>query len=133
MAAAKKRHLRIIGDVHGYIRADDKKDGRSYLHLIRNADHSLQIGDMGFDYSPLKRVDPSKHRILAGNHDNYDALTPHFLGDYGVYSFPNFEFFYVRGGFSIDRHLRVIGRDYWLNEELNHQQAAEALGLIQAH
>ncbi len=64
---AKKKHLRIIGDVHGYIKADDKKNGRSYLHLIKNAAHSLQIGDMGFDYSPLKRVDATKHRILAAN------------------------------------------------------------------
>lgn len=126
-----KRHLRIIGDVHGKI--NHRESGRSYLNLAQASEYSLQIGDLGFDYSELSKLDPSKHRVVGGNHDNYVALTEHFLGNSGTYAFPGFEFFYVRGGFSIDCGLRTEGVDLFqdpnleMQEELTHQQANEAI------
>lgn len=117
-----KRHLRIIGDAHGIISRRGR--GRSYCNLIQKAEYSLQIGDFGFDYTPLEKVDATRHRILAGNHDNYDAMGdyPHFLGDFGTYAFPGFEFFFVRGGYSIDYRMRVEGISWWPEEELNYKQ-----------
>jgi hypothetical protein len=87
------------------------------------------VGDFGFDYRPLAKVDPDRHKILPGNHDNYDIIPqyPNFLGDFGTFGFPGFEFFYIRGGLSIDKGMRVMGRSWWAQEELNYQQAEECI------
>lgn len=107
-------NFRLIGDVHG-------KYGQ-YHRLLRKARHTIQIGDFGFDYNTLSNVDAEQHRILGGNHDNYDEIEkwPHFLGNHGVHSVPGFgDLFFVRGGFSIDRHIRIEGHDWWRKEELD--------------
>ena len=107
--------ITLIGDVHG------KYD--RYHKIIRQTDrhpHTLQIGDLGFKYDTLNNVDPEKHKILGGNHDNYDTLTimPHYLGDYGYSSLNGVKFFFYRGAYSIDRQYRTIGIDWWENEEV---------------
>jgi hypothetical protein len=82
---------------------------------------------MAFDYSPIATLDATRHRILMGNHDNYDNPPVHSLGDSGISSFPlkvgEFKFFFVRGAFSVDQHLRIEGRSWWRNEELNYEQS----------
>lgn len=123
-----KPWVRLIGDVHGYMRGP----GRSYLNLIEHIPFSVVLGDFGwhdFDndfYNILSCVDATHHRAIAGNHDNYDRLTPHFLGDYGFHTFQlpkaQFGFFFIRGGRSIDTHHRTIGIDWWDCEELTWPQ-----------
>ena len=147
---SKRPHIRVVGDVHGRIAARPKrkernardsfprspfaaraKSGRNYLDLIERSTYSVQVGDLGFDYANLAGVDPSHHRIVAGNHDNMPKLTQHFLGDYGAHTIPLeagfFEFFFARGAFSVDRDRRVEGVNWWPNEELNESQAYAAL------
>lgn len=130
----KKIHIRFIGDVHGLI--THRQGGRSYKNLLPKAEYSVQVGDFGFDYRPLETVDGTRHKILAGNHDNYEAIAknnyPHFLGDFGVHSIPlapdgygkprDFSFFYIRGAYSVDKHLRSAYLDWWPEEELNFMQ-----------
>ncbi len=112
-------HIRIIGDVHGRIVARPKPRernyrnlfpgspyaarghrDRNYKNLIQSATYSVQVGDLGFDYSALIGIDPTKHRVVAGNHDLLPSLAEHFLGDFGMHSFPirngEFSFFFVR-------------------------------------
>jgi predicted phosphodiesterase len=106
-------NFRIIGDVHGHYDI--------YHRLIRKARSTIQLGDFGFDYTTLSIVDARQHRILAGNHDNYDEVEkwPHFLGNYGVHNVAGFgNIFFVRGGLSIDRFLRTEGVSWWAGEEL---------------
>ena len=106
--------MRIIGDVHGKM--------EHYLHLIEDVPFSIQLGDMGFSehYDELlKNVDPTRHRFIPGNHDDYPNLPPHALGDYGMISLGDFRAFIVRGAFSIDRLRRTEGVNWWLNEELS--------------
>jgi len=107
--------IRIIGDVHGKT--------AEYLKLIK-VDHSIQLGDLGFNYSFLKRIDSSRHKILKGNHDNYDWDEPHFLGDGGAFELDGMPFFFIRGERSIDWKYRTQGIDYWAAEELNDEQMA---------
>jgi hypothetical protein len=111
----------IIGDVHG------KFD--EYARLISEHDYSLQLGDFGFDYEQiLPRVDAERHRIIAGNHEHYETCFsyPHFLGDFGpVPNIPNS--FFVRGGYSIDKHRRTQGVDWFPQEELEYAAALQAL------
>lgn len=80
-------------------------------------------------------MSPERHKVLGGNHDNYESdngvfinQTPHFLGDFGIYSLPNsLDIFFVRGGYSIDKMYRQLGRDWWPEEELNYIQMVNAL------
>lgn len=137
--------LRIIGDVHGHY--------GKYLDLIKSVPYSLQVGDLGFDYSCLDEIDPTCHRVLAGNHDNYtrqpcrsckgdnctacqgkgyifSEQTPHFLGDYGVWNVPDFQpIFFVRGAWSIDWQYRIPGVSWWEDEEISYSQGMKALEL----
>lgn len=125
-----KPNLRLIGDVHGNI--------EQYMTIARGAEYSIQLGDLGFDYSLLQTdFSPEFHRVLAGNHDNYESVdgnfvnqTPHFLGDFGVLHVPKVgDVFFVRGGRSIDHRHRTLGLDYWPDEELSHARANEAFEL----
>ena len=119
--------LRIIGDVHAQISADDllKQNGKPYLELIAGADHSVQIGDMGdsIAYEQLQaNVDPVRHRFFPGNHDHYNCLPPHSLGEFGEVLLGEIKFFFIRGAASTDREklLRVgreLGRTLWFAEE----------------
>jgi hypothetical protein len=119
--------LRIIGDVHAQIEAEDllKRGGRPYLELIAGAEYSVQIGDMGdrIAYDQLRaNVDPAKHRFFPGNHDHYDCLPPHALGDFGLVSHGGVEFFFIRGAASSDREKlvrvgRELGKTLWFAEE----------------
>lgn len=113
--------MRIIGDVHGY--------HDSYLNLIQGSDSSVQVGDFGFDYSCLGGVDPDLHKIVGGNHDNYDVIgdCPNYLGDFGACKINNIEFFFVRGERSVDANLRIEGRNWWRAEELEMAEAYKAI------
>lgn len=108
--------ITVIGDVHG------KYD--RYHKIIRETKHhpyTIQLGDFGFKYDTLKNVDYTRHLIIGGNHDNYDICYnyPHFLFDYGYTKLNNLDFFYYRGAYSIDRHYRTIGVNWWSNEQVN--------------
>lgn len=119
--------LRLIGDVHGHM--------HDYVLLAHAAEYSIQLGDLGFNYKRLADLDPERHKVLGGNHDNYEEVdgvfvnqTPHFLGDFGTYSMPDFlDIFFVRGGYSIDKMYRRLGVDWWPAEELNYAQMVNAM------
>lgn len=111
-----KDQITILADVHGkYRRMHEiirEKDRHEYI---------VQIGDLGFSYDTLDNVDPSKFKVVSGNHDNMDKIIhiPHYLGDYGFTTLNGISFFFYRGAYSIDRQYRTIGIDYWANEENN--------------
>jgi predicted phosphodiesterase len=95
----------IISDLHG-------SKGR-HIELCKQAEKSntvtLQIGDLGYDYDYLKSIDYTKHKFFGGNHDNYNLINKgiqHHLGDYGISDHGGYEFFWVRGEFSIDYRMR---------------------------
>lgn len=118
--------LRLIGDAHGRY--------SKYIELAKEADYSIQIGDLGFNYSCMTELDPNHHFVLGGNHDNYEIVnekfilqTPHFLGDFGTHSVLGYDIFFVRGGNSIDKQYRKHGRDWWPDEELSYLKCKQAL------
>ena len=139
---SNKAHIRIIGDCHGHVDKpvgskhtplDVRAEGRTYLNTIKSADHSIQVGDLGFsrDWGIVKgQVDGSRHKILGGNHDDYNWIENHkpqsYLGDFGHWFFSNFHFFFIRGADSVDKHYRTLGMNYWHQEHLNTKQALEA-------
>jgi len=124
--------IRIIGDVHGFY--------DSYIPIAQEADYSLQIGDMGFNYKPLEVLNKNKHKFIAGNHDNMDIYRYrheyHAVdngSDFGATAIGGLNFFFVRGGFSIDwklrqdHYLRTGVKTYWDDEELSMQMMYQCL------
>jgi len=122
--------IRIIGDVHGKI--------DNYNQLIKQCDYSVQVGDLGFDYSKIK-ADPACHRFVGGNHDNYDVYhnTSLSLGDYGTWQLNGIEFFFVRGSVSIDALPRISNyilsgqKTWWYEEELSIEELEDAIDLYE--
>lgn len=131
----------IIGDVHG--KYDD------YFNIVNTCEASIQLGDFGF-FPTWKRLsysglDKSLHKIIPGNHDDYDYCprSEYCLGDFGPAIVNGFEFFFVRGGLSIDRVYRVAeelsatkskfdlnkNKTWWSQEELNLSQMLECIDL----
>jgi len=106
--------LTIIGDVHGHY--------AKYERMARKRENTVQIGDLGFKYDCLNNLDPNNHKLIGGNHDNYDIIAkyPHYLGDFGNCSLDGKDFFFYRGAFSIDRYYRTIGIDWWQAEQVNY-------------
>jgi predicted phosphodiesterase len=107
--------MKIIGDVHG--KAAD------YLKIIEKSEYSVQVGDFGLRWDVLikNNVDPARHKIIGGNHDNYSSAPsyPHYLGDFGSCNLGGVNFFFIRGERSVDAHLRTEGKDWWREEELD--------------
>jgi len=113
--------MRLIGDVHGH--------KELYLRLCQKAEYTIQLGDHGFDYDYLAQLSPKKHKILGGNHDNYDKIgdCPHYLGDFGVHKVAGHCIFFIRGGFSLDWQLRTVGVSWWQNEEMSIRDCRHAI------
>lgn len=126
--------LRIIGDIHQIY--------NKYYDIIKNADQddvaTLQLGDMGFDYTFLRfGLDPDKHKFFKGNHDNYDEVDTYKegynLGDYGMANHGDIPFYFIRGGFSIDWKHRVVydqahgTKCWWSEEELSDKEMEKCL------
>jgi hypothetical protein len=117
----------LIGDVHGKI--------NSYWKIIQKLntqkENSIQLGDFGFKKEHewhLKNINSEQHKILLGNHDHPDYIhSPHSLGNFGMYE----GIFFIRGAYSIDQHHRVLGRDWWPEEEMNWGQWNGCLELYQ--
>jgi hypothetical protein len=102
-------------------------------------DYSVQLGDCGFEYRDLELVDSHRNRILLGNHENMDTAFdyPHMLGHYGVATLGPFTFFYIRGGFSLDKKYRIADekitkyKSWFREEELTYKQGLECIALYE--
>lgn len=127
--------LRVIGDVHAQVDTVFGRGKPTYLELVAGCEYSLQIGDMGDGetYSELDEfVDVQRHRFFPGNHDHYNCLPAHSLGDFGSVTHGGVDFFFVRGAASTDKTKLLqtekrVGRQLWFeNEELSDQQMSDA-------
>lgn len=119
--------VRFVGDVHGKY--------KSYWKVVRDAEYSVQVGDMHFSYGFFKHygLKPENHMFFGGNHDNYDIIAdcPNSLGDFGTVVIPDWShgsFFFVRGAYSIDKQIRVAHNlGWWEAEELTLEQQNAAI------
>jgi len=121
--------IRLIGDVHGHV--------KKYKNLLKDVAYSVQLGDVGFkeNYQYLNYyISATKHKFVPGNHDDYDHLPDHALGDYGIYQPENApalktKIFFIRGAKSVDAAMRTLGETYWKNEELSYAQGNDCVDL----
>lgn len=128
MSDNNKRWIGIVGDVHGKM--------KSYINLVKDIPYSVQVGDMGFYYNDLAKLEYDRHKFFPDNHDHHEHLSqegvlPHYLGRYGNRELNGVKFFVVGGGHSIDQKFRTFGKDYWRNEELDGREIAECIRLYQ--
>lgn len=80
---------------------------------------SVQIGDMGIGFPGWKHREwPINAHFFSGNHDNPHTCKnhPNFLGRHGYIDDHNL--YYIGGAYSVDKHIRVSGYDWWKEEEL---------------
>jgi len=111
--------IRLIGDSH--------QNDIQYLSLIKEVEYSIQLGDHGFTYDHLQNIDSTRHRVLLGNHDNYDIAhkCPNMLGNYGVLTLGGQRFFFIRGGLSIDKAWRIPHVSWWPQEQFTLNEEKE--------
>lgn len=114
----------IISDVHGKF--------PKYWELVKNESESLQLGDFGFKnaYEWYEKMNIPQHKILGGNHDYYPRKDL-MIGDYGLTTVKGVDIFYVRGADSIDKRLRIEGRDWFREEELSIREMNSAIDLYE--
>lgn len=114
--------LYLIGDVHGQC------GGRTYVSLTDKFSPTVQLGDLDISpYHYLADVDSAQHRVLLGNHEDFPSAQewPHFLPRWGSAVLGGLDCFFISGAFSIDRDLRLPGRDWFEEEELTREQAEQ--------
>jgi predicted phosphohydrolase len=122
----KMKKITLIGDVHEKI--------PQYLDICKNNEFTIQLGDLSYDYRFFKDMSQN-HRFIEGNHGNWDSVfkVPNFLGRFGYNSLNGIDFFFVSGGFSLDKAYRVeferkTGVKTWFeNEELSYKEGLECL------
>jgi predicted phosphodiesterase len=116
----------IVGDVHGKL-----NDFYRIKQKNNEVESIIQLGDFGFKREHewfIREMNPSKHKIIFGNHDYY----PYLNKDYSLknLSLIDNNIMTIRGAFSIDRNNRTEGYDWWSQEELNFQEQEECINLF---
>ena len=133
--------IRIIGDIHGNVFQHNGRCwcdnpqcvGRSYNNIVRDAEYSIQLGDLSLKYDYLNAIaDPNRHKVVGGNHDNMDDLPKfeHYLGDFGTLELGGLDFFFIRGGLSVDKEYRVNRVSWWEEEELGYKESCKCIKLF---
>ena len=121
--------LRLIGDIHVKYNI--------YSNIIKGADYSVQLGDFGFEYDVLAKVDSSHHRIIPGNHDNYDRIHEYpnhiFQNDYGMFEVGGVRFCYIRGELSVDKKYRVENVSWWKQEEMSYKSGLACINFVERY
>jgi len=127
--------ITLISDVHS--------NWQKHLEICSQNEYTVQMGDLGYAYSYLQLMDSDKHKFISGNHDAHqDTIDgsscysyPHCLGRFGYTALNNVNFFFVSGGFSLDKDQRIeferkTGiKTYFENEELSYMESMECLDL----
>jgi hypothetical protein len=121
----------ILGDLHGEIQIADKLCKKFPLQTI------VQLGDCGVGFPKVfEKVAklPANFRFIEGNHGDRMLCTklPNYLGHFGERVIDGKKIFVVGGADSIDKHLRVEGRNWWAYEELSYVESKACLDAWEA-
>jgi hypothetical protein len=125
--------LILIGDLHG--------NTQRHLEIINKfpSQETIQLGDYGFSKQHsffLNNVDTNKHKVLFGNHDDYNFINEkHSLGNYGCRYVTTKDnevkkLFWYRGAWSIDRKFRTKDIDWWEEEEIKDESLIKEIKLF---
>lgn len=115
----------FIGDCHGKTERLQR-----ILQGIPKETKVYQVGDMGLGFEDVILPEQrSNFKFIRGNHDSPQACQahPNYLGEYGYVQ--EDDLFYLGGGWSIDRNLRIPNVSWWADEELSVEQLEDAFAL----
>jgi predicted phosphohydrolase len=116
----------FLGDIHG-----------SY-GSIKATDHPcIQVGDYGLFYENELQKHNRRMKMfpnfywIRGNHDSPQLCqkADKYLGDFGYNE--KLDIFFISGAFSIDKSSRIIGQNWWPDEELKWDQWNECIELFE--
>lgn len=129
----------LIGDLH-----NDLYIIKELADAESTETNFIQVGDFGLGFYGLQRdlaqlddinerlVEKNKHLyVIRGNHDDpsfFDGIYDdawsnlHLMQDYSVECIEGKMVLFVGGAISIDRVIRVRGRDYWVGESFNYDE-----------
>lgn len=119
-------NLLFVGDIHGsFLWFKERVVDAWPNHQI------IQVGDFGIGF-PHTKIVPNfgvNVHFIRGNHDNPEIAKkhPNYLGDYGYNE--ELGVFYVGGGDSIDKFMRIEGISWWRDEELSIAELTDCLDL----
>jgi len=128
----------FVGDVHSVFTryfeqgVNGPVERNGYFDLIQDKDCSLQVGDiLGKNPADVMALSP-EHKFIRGNHDDPETCHshPNYLGDSGYIS--DMDMFWVSGAFSIDYQHRIIGIDWWEDEELSYEKLWHTIDLYES-
>ena len=123
----------LIGDVHGLF--------WDYKRIIKSlgVKRTLQLGDFGLgflqtmDFPDMSGIE-GEHLFIRRNHDNPAVCRAdkHCVGDFGVLEGSFIDglydkLFFIAGAWSIDEAYRTPGISWWEDEQLSHEQLADAI------
>lgn len=111
----------LVGDIHG-------KFDKLYPKIIKSKGEQIcQVGDLGVGFPTYDYPEDfgSSFKFIRGNHDNPEICSKHmnYLGDWGYSG----NIFYFSGAESRDTSKRIMGLDWWKEEELSYREAGLAL------
>lgn len=120
----------FIGDIHGEV---DKMNALVKYAMKQDAfEQVIQIGDfdIGSDcYSTIKWPFDTPLYFMAGNHDNYTLLNDDLVLPLNVHYLKRGEVIgntlFIGGAYSVDRHLRVPGIDWFTEEQMSYREYIE--------
>jgi predicted phosphodiesterase len=118
----------FLGDIHGQFHRIESTLRR--FEKVPDWKNLYQVGDFGLGFQHPDREPKfmgERVHFIRGNHDDPKrcGAHPNYLGDYGYQK----GIFYVGGAWSIDWACRMIGRDWWPDEELSLPQLNNAIEL----
>jgi len=91
----------------------------------------IQLGDigMGFHKNDSDRRFVENFRFIRGNHDDPAVCRAHpaYLGDYGYLE--KEKIFYLSGAESVDQRERIMGIDWWQDEQLSMPELQAAIDM----
>ena len=126
----------LLGDIHGYWGVI----AQHIMHYLEKNIAYIQVGDFGIGFNSVEKEGERLKElnkildeyecdlyVIRGNHDNPAKckVHPNWIRD-GHYD-DSLRMMFLGGGYSVDRHLRVEGRDWWPDEEMRLSEYYELL------
>lgn len=115
--------MRFIGDIHANF--------NKYINLTNSCESSIQVGDFGIGFEDTDNPIPylsTKHTFIRGNHDFPEGCRnhPNWIPNGKIINYPigdkNVGVMFIGGALSVDKHKRIQGKDWWIDEELTYGQ-----------
>ena len=122
----------FIGDVHAKLGAYNK------IITQYNKKYTVQLGNFGFGFNYfIEDSWNSKHMFIRGNHDCPEECRahPNYLGDWGISTWADLNFFFVGGAYSIDYKWRCeyeqkyYTKIWWEEEEIAKKEHSKIIKL----